>query len=215
MYVCGNCNIRACYTGDKEKMPKNCPCNENEIIDECKEKYLEDENFMIARNSALVEAEGYCKDTRIEEIIHFARKCNYKNIGVAFCVGLKNEMKVLHKILSESGFTVNSVVCKNGSIEKEFLDISENEKVRPCTYEAMCNPIGQALFLNKAKTDLNIILGLCVGHDSLFIKYSEAPITVLAAKDRVLGHNPLVPLYLSEGYYKSKLNDLKNESSEK
>ena len=44
----------------------------------------------------------------------------------------------------------------------------------------MSNPIGQAAFLNKVKTGLNIILGLCVGHDALFIKYSEAPITVFA-----------------------------------
>jgi uncharacterized metal-binding protein len=69
----------------------------------------------------------------------------------------------------------------------------------------MCNPIGQAKFLNKAKTDLNILLGLCVGHDSLFIKYSEAPITVFAAKDRVLAHNPLSAIYQSESYYKDKL----------
>jgi len=62
------------------------------------------------------------------------------------------------------------------------------------------------LFLNKSKTDLNILLGLCVGHDSLFIKYSDAPITVLAVKDRVMGHNPLAAVYLSNGYYKKKLN---------
>lgn len=71
----------------------------------------------------------------------------------------------------------------------------------------MCNPIGQAKLLNDRKTDLNIILGLCVGHDSLFIKYSDAPITVLAAKDRVLGHNPLAAIYTSHSYYNKKLYD--------
>jgi uncharacterized metal-binding protein len=65
---------------------------------------------------------------------------------------------------------------QNGSILKEFLGIKEEEKVRPGTYEPMCNPIGQAVFLNKSQTELNIILGLCVGHDSLFIKYSNAPV---------------------------------------
>ena len=69
----------------------------------------------------------------------------------------------------------------------------------------MCNPIGQAIFLNEAKTELNIILGLCVGHDSLFIKYSKAPVTVFAVKDRVLGHNPLAVIYQAEAYYKNKL----------
>jgi len=74
--------------------------------------------------------------------------------------------------------------AKTVAIPKEEINIKENEKVHPNTYEPMCNPIGQAFFLNKAKTDLNIILGLCVGHDALFIKYSEVPVTVLAVKDR-------------------------------
>jgi len=68
----------------------------------------------------------------------------------------------------------------------------------------MCNPIGQALFLNQQKTDFNLMLGLCVGHDTLFIKYSDAPITALAVKDRVTGHNPLAPVYLAQGYYHNK-----------
>ena len=36
--------------------------------------------------------------------------------------------------------------------------------------EPMCNPIAQAQLLNRAQTQLNICLGLCVGHDSLFYK---------------------------------------------
>ena len=54
----------------------------------------------------------------------------------------------------------------------------------------------------SGSTDYNILLGLCVGHDSLFIKYSEAMVTVLVAKDRVFGHNPAAGLYLSGSYYK-------------
>ena len=68
--------------------------------------------------------------------------------------------------------------------------------------EAMCNPIYQACLLNQEKSQLNIQLGLCVGHDSLFFKYAEAPTTVLAVKDRVTGHNPLAAIYLSESYYR-------------
>lgn len=205
MYTCGVCEVHACKIGERDKMPKNCPCLEEKILEKSKKLYSEDENAKITYQSALVEAQGYCQKTRIEEIMDFAKKCNYKNIGVAFCLGLTKEMKLFHKILRANGFTVNSIICKNGSIPKEEINIKEEEKVRPCTYEAMCNPIGQALFLNNAGTDFNIILGLCVGHDSLFIKYSDAPITVLSAKDRVLGHNPLAALYLSEGYYNKKL----------
>ena len=93
------------------------------------------------------------------------------------------------------------------------MNISQDQKLKPNTYEPMCNPIGQAMLLNKAKTKLNIILGLCVGHDSLFIKYSEAPVTVFAVKDRVLAHNPLGALYLSDSYYKNRLFNNSNDSN--
>jgi uncharacterized metal-binding protein len=66
----------------------------------------------------------------------------------------------------------------------------------------MCNPVYQAKLLNDEKVDLNVLLGLCVGHDSLFFKYGEAPTTVLAVKDRVTGHNPLAAIYLADSYYK-------------
>jgi len=69
----------------------------------------------------------------------------------------------------------------------------------------MCNPIGQARRLEKAETQLNVMLGLCVGHDSLFLRHSHAPVTVLAVKDRVLGHNPLAAVYTADGYYDKKL----------
>ncbi len=207
MYTCAVCKDKACRVNDVEKMPSNCPTLCESIVEESKELYSSEDNHKMANCSALVESEGYCQDTRIEEIMNFANKMGYKNLGIAFCVGLKEEVRLVHRIFKANGFNVNSVVCKNGSISKEVIDISREEQVRPENdFEAMCNPIGQALFLNKSKTDLNVLLGLCVGHDSLFIKYSDAPITVLAVKDRVMGHNPLAAVYLSNGYYKKKLN---------
>ena len=136
---------------------------------------------------------------KMENIKEVYKACGYQNIGLAFCIGLDKEAKMLSKVLTYNGFEVNSVICKNGNIPKDYIDVIEAEKV------AMCNPIGQAIFLNEAKTELNIILGLCVGHDSLFIKYSKAPVTVFAVKDRVLGHNPLAVIYQAEAYYKNKL----------
>jgi uncharacterized metal-binding protein len=65
----------------------------------------------------------------------------------------------------------------------------------------MCNPIAQAEILNSEKVDLAVILGLCIGHDTLFISYCRRPMTVIAVKDRVTGHNPLAPLYTSSTYY--------------
>jgi len=69
----------------------------------------------------------------------------------------------------------------------------------------MCNPILQAKLLNEQKTDFNIALGLCVGHDSLFYQYSEARVTTLVVKDRVLAHNPVGAIYCADGYFKNRL----------
>lgn len=205
MYTCDSCTKQVCRTGDLTDAPLNCPCRELEKIEDIKKFYLERENMMLAHESALVESEGYCQQTRVEEIMAFAKKCGYKKLGIAFCVGLAKEAKIFANILRHNGFEVDSVACKSGSIPKEFIGITNEQQVRPCTYEPMCNPIGQAKFLNSAKTELNILLGLCVGHDSLFIKHSDAPITVFAVKDRVLGHNPLAAIYMADGYYKKKL----------
>jgi len=59
----------------------------------------------------------------------------------------------------------------------------------------MCNPIAQAEILNSEETEFNVMVGLCVGHDALFLKYAHAPTTVLIAKDRVFGHNPAAGSY--------------------
>lgn len=197
MYSCALCSIHACSSGDLENAPKKCP-SVDEKMKGIKELYSDEENYKIAKASAVVVSEGYGKKTRLEETMDFANKCGYKKIGLAFCIGLVNESKVVSKVLTYNGFEVSSVICKNGHVSRELIGIN-NTKV------AMCNPIGQAKFLNESKTDLNIILGLCVGHDSLFIKYSEAPVTVFAVKDRVLCHNPLGVVYQAESYYKDKL----------
>jgi len=207
MYTCAMCSEHYCRKENAEKLPPNCPGNEKEEIEKIKALYLDEENSRLSYNAALVEAEGYCRKTRLEEIIDFANKCCFKKLGLAFCIGLSSEAKILSSILKNNGFEVNSVVCKNSGIPKEFIKIKDSQKLRPGTYEPMCNPIGQAVFLNNVRTELNIILGLCVGHDSLFIKYSDAPVTVFAVKDRVLAHNPMGALYLSESYYKNKLNN--------
>ena len=91
---------------------------------------------------------------------------------------------------------------KSGLIDKTRIGIPEECQEIGCH---MCNPVLQAKYLNKEKTDLNVVVGLCVGHDSLFYKHSDAPVTTAVTKDRVLGHNPAAALYTAESYYKRLL----------
>ncbi|MCW7076445.1 MAG: DUF1847 domain-containing protein [Candidatus Syntrophoarchaeum sp.] len=188
---CAICPDKTCYTG------KNCTKIELEVIKEMIDAF--DERVM--QISAGIESKGYMKLTRLEELIEFARQMGFKRLGIAFCIGLSDEAKVLHEILSKE-FEVESVCCKVCGIDKrEFgLDRLKREEVR---HEAMCNPVGQAKLLNEKQTELNIIFGLCIGHDILFSKYADAPVTTLVVKDRVLAHNPLGVIY--SGYYRHRL----------
>ena len=204
MAACAECKIFVCRSGHLEAAPENCPMRDGNVTN-TREFLAEPTLRRMARESALVEADGYLRWTRVEETMEFARRMGYRRLGLAFCVGLREEANVLSRILTANGFEVASVACKNGSIPKEELDIDDSRKVRPGSYEPVCNPIGQAMVLNRDETDFNIVFGLCVGHDTLFIKHSEAPVTCLVAKDRVMAHNPIGAIYTSRGYYKKAL----------
>jgi uncharacterized metal-binding protein len=140
--------------------------------------------------------------TRVEDTIAFARLMGYKKIGMATCIGLLDESERLTKILTAQGFEPVSVCCKAGSIDKLELGLTEADKVRPGTFEPACNPIAQAEVCNRMGTDMNLIVGLCVGHDMLFNKHSKAPVSTIIVKDRVTGHNPIAVLYGQNFYYK-------------
>jgi uncharacterized metal-binding protein len=122
-------------------------------------------------------------------------------LGIAFCAGLHEEARTLAAILEAQGFEVVSVVCKVGATPKEAIGLLDGEKVRMGEFESMCSPIAQAAVLNAERAEFNIMVGLCVGHDSLFLKYAAAPCTVLVAKDRVLAHAPAAALHTAGSYY--------------
>ena len=216
---CVLCNVEVRLCRSKEGTgPKFCPTkNKGKELQKGLEKYQDQETMRFAQNASLQEAECYMgreekpfvrrpSKTRVEEVIEFARKMNYRKLGVAFCGGLFSEGKTFVSILEKHGFEVVSVCCKVGGVPKEFLGIRDDQKVRVGSYETMCNPITQAEVLNAAETDFNVLIGLCVGHDALFLKNANALTTVLVAKDRVLGHNPVAALYGVRGYFQRLMN---------
>jgi uncharacterized metal-binding protein len=182
-----------------------------EAIKKSSGEYQKREIREFARQASLQESECYInRDSepffpypvkpRLQEIIEFSRRMNYRKLGLAFCYGLRHEASILNEILEAHNFEVISVMCKVGGQEKSNLDLNLEERVHVGAYETMCNPIAQAEVLNQANTDFNIMMGLCVGHDSLFMKYSQSMCTVFAVKDRVLGHNPMAAIYTAQSY---------------
>ena len=220
--TCAKCSVHTCYPDMKvtnqlhiEHAPNFCPMKLfPNIMKAATKEYKKVENREFCRLASVQEFECYehipeglrTKNTRIEEIIQFSNKCGFQKLGIAFCGGLDNEARILTNILEDRGFDVVSVRCKVGAIEKEEIGIEPCQKIMgEDKWETACNPIGQALVLNKEKVDLVIMLGLCVGHDTTFMKYCTIPMTTLAVKDRVTGHNPLAALYLSKSPYYGRL----------
>ena len=178
---CVLCEIKKCREG------KDC----FEKVEQHKKLY-DDENIgRLHKAASAIEARYYCKEPRLREIIFFANELGCKKVGLAFCIGLSEEAKIIEQILS-GHFQVESVCCKACGIDKKTLGL---EQINANDNEVMCNPAGQAELLNEAQTELNILCGLCVGHDAVFTMLSKAPVTTIIVKDRVLAHNPAGVVY--------------------
>lgn len=128
--------------------------------------------------------EAYVRGSnRLEEIRNYAQKAGLKRIGIAHCVSMPKEASAVSQFLSKE-FEVFSVDCKCGRIQKKDLLGGDGISI-------MCNPSGQAEYLKENKTELNISMGLCVGHDMIFSQKSNVSVTTLVVKDRVNNHNPI------------------------
>ena len=197
-FGCADCRAKSCHLGDG-KYPEFCPGQTlpEQLVADAMKEYEDPEVHRIAIAAAETESENYCKMTRVEETMEFARKIGAKRIGLAHCVGLLAEAGIMARILRKNGFEVISVSCKCGEQKKTDIGISKK-----ClnTGVNMCNPILQAKYLNAAETDLNILIGLCVGHDSMFYKFSDAFVTTLVSKDRIMAHNTVGALYQADKF---------------
>lgn len=194
--------------------PEACPtCNRQDVAALAAKEYERPDIRAFAYAASVQEGEGYADrergyanvrplKPRIVEIAEFARRMNYRRLGLIFCAGLAREGRLVADFYRSRGFEVVSALCKVGQVPKETIGVADDQKIAIGRHESMCNPISQAMLMNAAGTEFNILLGLCVGHDSLVFKYSEAFCTVLAAKDRVFGHNPLAAVYTMDSYYR-------------
>ena len=203
---CIDCGRKACQKSNESLYPEYCLTKNTskEQLTQIRESYMEEYNNEVMIQTAKIQAKYYEKLTRVEETILFAKKMGAKKIGIATCTALLKESITLAKILRAHGFQVFSACCKVGAIDKREIGIPEQYiKHGP----NICNPVLQAQILNEEKTDLNIVMGLSVGHDVLFHKYIEGPTTTMVVKDRVTGHNPVAPLYTTHSFYKKLLNE--------
>lgn len=202
MYTCANCKVYGCIEKDRggKVIPRNCPMQDEKYLSEIHEEYMKPEvnRFYVATKSPGPRRGRTSFTPRLRRVIDVCKMMGYKRLGLAFCVGFKDESNLYSKILRSHGFEVVSVSCCNGG-----FNIADYGVPLPdgCDYDAACNPLGQARLMNEQKVQFNLVMGLCAGHDSLFMKHAEAMSTVIAVKDPATGHSPVMALYLYDQYY--------------
>ena len=204
MLSCANCRVYACMEKDKNggNLPGNCPMRDSEYMNNIMEAYKDPEikRFYIVTKTARIPGTAPNFTPRLIGVINMMKKMGYKKIGLAFCVGFKDEADLYSKILRKHGFEVVSVSCCNCG-----FNIADHGVPLPkgCDFDAACNPLGQAKLMNRENVEFNLVMGLCAGHDSLFMAHADAMSTVIAVKDPATGHTPTMALYLYNNYYES------------
>jgi uncharacterized metal-binding protein len=149
------------------------------------EELYDDDLLVLAREAARIEAEGYRKWTRTREVFELISRLGAKTIGLAYCPDMEPEVRTYARMMEEQGLRLVLPQPLSGGA---------------------CGPLEQASLLNDANTDLNVLVGMCVGHDALFMRASQARVAALIARDTFLQHNTAAALYVSRGYFSNALN---------
>jgi uncharacterized metal-binding protein len=160
-------------------------------IEKSKTEYSKPDLIDVYKAASVVVTNGHGKWTRVQEAIEFAKELKLMHIGLASCGALFRESRMISELFTGAGFQVTSISCQVGKVSPESRGVPEIKGLRSAT----CNPIAQAEILNSVGTELNFLLGLCMGHDILFNRYSQAPVSTLIVKDRITGHNPTAALH--------------------
>ena len=192
------CSKQGCWRGNDLGIPKYCQANNYlEELKTATSEYKEPKAIALYKAASVVGEHNRGMTPRIEEALLLAKELKLKRIGFAACTAMVWELGYLVKLFNREGFEVFTASCQIGRISAESRGVTEvKDYIR-----SWCNPIAQAEILNSADTQLNFIVGLCMGHDMLFTQYSKAPVSTLIVKDRVTGNNPAAALY---GWHRRK-----------
>ena len=189
------CRQQGCWRGSEEGVPAYCQANSYvKEIEAARQAYTSPGVVELYKAACIVNAVNDGYRSRIEEALDFAQQMGFARIGFAACTAFSNELLIIKKLFENAGFEVFTAACAIGRVTAEARGLPELTKY----LNSGCNPLAQAEILNKVDTQLNFILGLCMGHDILFTQHSKAPVSTLIVKDRLLGNNPAAALY---GYH--------------
>ena len=88
---CALCETKDCRNG------RDCFAS----ADSHRAVYQDERLGRLHRAASAIEARHYCKEPRVREIILFAEEMGFRKLGLAFCIGLAEEARVIHEIFSQ------------------------------------------------------------------------------------------------------------------
>jgi uncharacterized metal-binding protein len=183
---CLSCTERVCLRGGP------CP-----LTDMTEPRARADREELHMLEAALdIECESDRTLCRLSELIYFCLEMNYMRIGLAFCTDLQEPAEIVTRVLRRF-FTVFPVSCKlvgRQAATADRVDVDIAGHPGPSKLSS-CNPRAQAEVLNRLNTDLNVLVGICMGADCVLTRISHAPVTTLFVKDRSLVNNPIAAVY--------------------
>lgn len=140
-------------------------------------------SYNIEDKSVMINATKAQNKSRLQELIDFAKISGFTRLGIATCKVLQSYADKLAELLKSAGFEVYTINCRESGLDSSIIC---EEMSGSC-----CDPLSQADYLNSMQTELNIEVGLCLGHGLLFRKYSKAMVTTFLVKDFVTKHKTI------------------------
>ena len=185
-FDCLQCTNRVCLSGD--------PCPYLEVGSQ-QPVDTNDDTWQILESTwdvALEEERTLC---RLAELVYFALEMGYRRLGVAFCEDLREPASILTGVLRRF-FEVVAVGCKvRGEPAETHSGNGGGPGGQTLGGDVPCDPRNVATVLNSRNTDLNVLVGFCVGADCIFSRNSNAPVTTVFLKDKSLANNPIGAVY--------------------
>jgi uncharacterized metal-binding protein len=181
---CLNCLNRVCVRGETCEAARPVPMGS-----------LPADVHRMLEAATDIEAEEERQLCRLAELVYFCFEMRFHRVGIAYCDDLREPARILAGVLGRSFETV-PVCCKfGGPPDLASADDATEARGPSAVPPITCSPVAQAALLNRAGTDLNVIVGLCMGADCVFARESDAPVTTLFVKDRSLANNPIGAVY--------------------
>lgn len=177
---CSQCKSFVCRQGRTDSPTENCPMLGD--FPAFEDLYQTPELKRNAYHAARVEAEGYCEWTRLREVAEYASKLGVERLGVAHWVDTGREATLAARYFEQ----------------RSLLPLLP-------PHSATQAPLEQVGFFAEQGTQLNVVVGMPVVQEALFISASETPVVVLVARDTRLFHNPAGALYTSGSYSRERL----------